>query len=63
MLDNASSKLIEQKLVINETTTNGLDSFFLTNDVQTNPITNTLESSVVDTEQLLLLLKLYIPSN
>ena len=32
-------------------TPNGLDSLFLTNDVQTDPTTNTLESSDVCTEQ------------
>ena len=39
------------KLVINKRTPNGLDSFFLTNDVQTDPTTNTLESSDVRSEQ------------
>ena len=51
LLDNALSKLIDLKLVINKKTPNGLDSFFLTNDLQTDPTTNTLERSDVRTEQ------------
>ena len=51
LLDNALSKLIDLKLVINKKTPNGLDSFFLTNDVQTDPTRNTLKSSDVRTEQ------------
>ena len=51
LLDNALSKLIDLKLVINKKTPNGLYSFFLTNDVQTDPNTNRLESSDVRTEQ------------
>ena len=51
LLDNAFSKLIDLKLVINKKIPNGLDSFFLTNNAQTNPTTNTLESSDVRTEQ------------
>ena len=47
LLDNALSKLIDLKLVINKKTPNGIDSFFLTND----PTTNTSESSNVRTEQ------------
>ena len=41
LLDNALSKLIGLKSVINKKTPNGLDSFFLTNDAQTDPTTNT----------------------
>ena len=51
LLNNALSKLIDLKLVINKKTPNGLFSFFLTNNVQTDPTTNTLESSDVRTEQ------------
>ena len=51
LLDNALSKLIDLKLVINKKIPNGLDSFFLTHNAQTNPTTNTLESSDVRTEQ------------
>ena len=51
LLDNALSKLIDLKLVIHKKTPNGLDSFFLTNDLQTDPTTNTLESSDERTEQ------------
>ena len=47
LLDNALSKLIDLKLVINKKTPNGIDSFFLTND----PTTNISESSNVRTEQ------------
>ena len=51
MLDNALTKLSDLKLVINKKTPNDLDTVFLTNDVQTDPTTNTLESSDVRTEQ------------
>ena len=51
LFDNSLLKLIDLKLVINKETPNGFDLFFLTNDVQTNPTTNTLESSDVRTEQ------------
>ena len=51
LLDNPSPKLIDLKLVIIKKTPNALDSFFLTNDVQTDPTTNTLESSDVRPEQ------------
>ena len=37
LLDNPSPKLIDLKLVIIKKTPNALDSFFLTNDVQTDP--------------------------
>ena len=47
LLNNALSKLIDLKLVINKKTPNGIDSFFLTNDTTTN----TSESSNVRTEQ------------
>ena len=51
LLDNALSKLTDLKLVINKKTPYGLDSFFLTNDIQTDPTTNLLESSDVRTEK------------
>ena len=51
LLNNALSKLIDLNLVINKKTPNGLDSFFLTNYVQTDPTTDTLESSDLRTEQ------------
>ena len=50
LFDNVLSKLIDLKLVINKKTPYGLDSFFLTNDVLTDPTTNLLESSDVPTE-------------
>ena len=51
LLDNALSKLIDLKLVINKKTPNGLDSLLLANDVQTDPTTNILESFDVRTVQ------------
>ena len=60
LLDNTPSKFIDLKLAINKKTTNGLDSFCLTNDVQTDPTENTLESSHVRTKQLLFLLLLLL---
>ena len=51
LLDNALSKLIDLILVIKKKTPNGLDSFFLTNNVQIDPTANTLECSDVRTEQ------------
>ena len=51
LLDNVLSKFIDLKLVINKKTPNGLDSLFLTNYIQTDPITNISESSDVRTEQ------------
>ena len=51
LLNNALSILIDLNLVINKKTPNGLDSFFLTNYVITDPTINTLESSDVRAEQ------------